>query len=233
MGSLLVVVSPQAFAKECGSEPVPYQAEYSLSRKGKPAGSMQVVLEQKSDGNFVYRMDTRVKWGIMSPRISQQSDFTWKDGVVLPISFRSTQKVSFYKRKELVDLNWEKQTAIGRKKRVDFAMDVHPGVQDKLTIYLLLARKLCKGEYTIDAPVVSGPVLQTHHYRFQAKEILETMLGTLDTIHIRRGNDGDEKQTDLWHAETIGFLPVKLVYRNKNNITTMTLNEISFSHDSG
>ena len=227
LATMLFVVSP-AFADECASSPPLYEAEYSLVRKGKAAGFMQVILKQKSTDNFVYSMDTHAKWGIVSPRILQQSVFTLKDGVVLPVSFQAIQKVSFYKRRESLDFNWEKQTAIGRKKRVDFAMDIHSGVQDKLTIYLLLARELCKGEYTIDADVASGPVIKTYQYRFQAKETLPTALGTLDTIHIRRGDAGDEKQTDIWHAEAIGFLPVKLVYRNKDAVTTMSLTEISF-----
>ena len=190
---------------------------------------MQVVLENTTADVFSYRMDTRVKRGLIRPHILQRSEFTWKNGIVLPTSFQSTQKLSFYKRSEFVDFNWEKMKATGRKKRVDFEMDIHPGMQDKLTIYLFLAHELCKGGYSIEADIVSGPILKTYSYHFQAKQSLQTKLGALETIHIRRGTPEEQKQTDLWHAVGVGLLPVKLVYRNKNDVTTMNLNSISFS----
>ena len=193
---------------------------------------MQVVLENTTADVFSYRMDTRVKRGLVRPHILQQSEFTWKNGIVLPVRFQSTQKISFYKRSEFVDFNWEKMKATGRKKRVDFEMDIHPGMQDKLTIYLLLAREVCKGGHSIDADIVSGPILKAYSYHFQAKQSMQTKLGTLETIHIRRGIPDEEKQTDLWLAEAARFLPVKLVYRNKNDVTTMRLNSISFSEHS-
>lgn len=209
--------------------PAPYKANYSVTRKGRLAGSMQVVLEQISDKTFSYRMDTRVKWGLIHPRIQQQTRFTWKDGIVLPLSFQSTQKVTFYKRTESVEFNWQSMRATGRKKRADFELEIRPGMQDKLTIYLLLARALCRGENPINSDVVSGPVLKPYSYRLQGTELLETKLGYLETIHIRRGNADSEKQTDQWHAKEVRFLPVKLVYRKKDEVTTMDLIDISFS----
>ena len=131
-----------------------------------------------------------------------------------------------------MDFNWKSMKATGRKKRADFELDIQPGMQDKLSIYLLLARMLCNGEKTFDTDVVSGPVVKPYSYRFLANEQLDTKLGLLQTIHLRRGTLDSEKQTDLWHAEETRYLPVKLVYRNKGDVTTMELNEISFSNDS-
>jgi len=221
-----------AVANGCESAPTPYEASYLLTRKGKPAGSMRVVLERKSTGAFSYRMDTQVKWGLIRPRVLQSSEFTWENGHVSPVRFQSTQKISLYKRQEFVDFNWKNMKATGRKKRVDFELDIQAGMQDKLSIYFLLARKLCNGEKTIDANVVSGPVLKSYSYRFQAEEVLDTELGRLQAIHLRRGTPGSEKQTDIWHAEEIRYLPVRLVYRKKSDVTTMELSEISFSKDS-
>lgn len=226
---MAALMHTQTFADDCGSAPIPYKANYALTRNDKPAGSMQMVLERNSADTFSYRMDTRAKWGVFRSYIHQQSAFTWKNGMLRPDRFRLTQQVSFYKRAESVDFDWETMRATGTKKRADFKLEIQPGMQDKLTIYLLLARALCDGEKSIDAEVVSGPVLKPYRYRLQAMESLDTKLGRLSTIHLRRGGPNSEKQTDLWHAAEVHFLPVKLVYRNRDKVITMNLIDISFS----
>ena len=192
---------------------------------------MTVTLERKDPGSYRYSMDTRVKWGIFNAYIEEQSNFDFSNGIVMPSSFQLTQRVSFYKRREVVEFDWVSMKATGEKKRDAFELDIVPGMQDKLSVYLLLAQLICRGEYDIDAQVVSGPKLKTYDYRFQAVEPLDTVLGRVGAIHIRRGGPNDEKQTDMWHAGVTHFLPVKMVYRNGDMITDMRLMEILFREE--
>lgn len=224
----MVSGSLQVIAYDCRAAPVPYSADYSVTRKDKPAGSMQMILERNSTNTYSYRMDSNVKWGIVHSLLQQQSDFTWKNGIVLPDSFQSTLKVTLYKRTESVEFNWESMKATGTKKHDDFELEIQAGMQDKLSIYLFLARAVCQGENPVHADVVSGPVLKPHSYHLQSMESLDTKLGRIQTFHVRRGSPESEKQTDMWLAGETRFLPVKLVYRDKNDIVTMNLVDISF-----
>ena len=119
--------------------------------------------------------------------------------------------------------------ATGTKKHDDFELEIQTGMQDKLSIYLFLARAVCQGEDPVNADVVSGPVLKPHSYHLQSMESLDTKLGGIQTFHIRRGSAESEKQTDMWLAGETRFLPVKLVYRKKNDVITMNLVDISFN----
>jgi len=220
-----------AYARDCGSAPAPYSAGYSVDRNGDPDGSMTVTLERAGADAYRYSMDTRVKWGIFNAYIDEQSDLIFRDGIVMPVNFQLTQRVSIYKRHELAEFDWVAMKATGEKKRDDFELDIVPGMQDKLSVYLLLAGSVCRGAYDIDAVVVSGPELKSYDYRFQAVETLDTLLGRVETVHIRRGGPDDEKQTDLWHAEAAHFLPVKMVYRDGDVVTDMRLIEISFPNE--
>ena len=228
---LAVVAGMPAYARDCGSAPIPYKASYSVNRNGDPDGSMSVTLERDGAGNYVYKMDTRVKWGIFNAHIEEQSNFVFRNGIVMPSSFQLTQRVSIYKRREVVGFDWVAMKATGEKKRDDFELDIVPGMQDKLSVYLLLASSVCRGENDIDAVVVSGPELKSYDYRFQAVEPLDTVLGRVEAVQIRRGGPADEKQTDLWHAREAHFLPVKMVYRDGDVITDMRLLEISFREE--
>jgi len=225
----LALMAIPTYASECGSEPTPYTASYSVIRNDGQEGSMQVILERKSPDTFSYRMDTRVPWGIFTAHIEQQSDFSVRNGAVWPGRFRLTQKVSLYKRSESVDFDWESMQATGTKKKKDFELELQAGMQDKLTIYLFLARALCAGENPIYANVVSGSEVKHYRYDLQAVESLDTNLGLLQVSHLSRGSSADEKQTDLWNAEATRFLPVRMVYRNEDGITDMRLIDISFS----
>ena len=225
---LLAIAGAPAFAFDCASIPAPYEANYSVARNGDPDGSMHVSLRRKSAGSFSYSADTDVKWGIFTAHIEQLSDFSIRDGLLSPVRYESTQQVSFYKRRELVDFDWAAMKASGAKKRSDFDLDIKPGVQDKLTVYLQLARLACRGESVMDMDVASGPVLKGWDYRLVAVETLETVLGGLQAIHVRRGSSADEKQTDLWLAAEARFMPVQMVYRDGDITTDMRLLDISF-----
>ena len=221
----------QALALDCRAKPVPYSANYAVTRNGDQDGSMQVVLERNGEDNFSYRMDTHVGWGVFTARVQQQSDFRWQNGTVLPGSFRATQKVAFFSRRESVNFDWVSMRATGTKKRDDFELEITPGMQDKLTVYLLLARALCEDEVPVAAYVVSGPELKFYSYQLQAIEPLQTELGYLQAAHLRSGTAADAKQTDLWLSKATRFLPVRIVYRKNDEITDMRLLDISFSDE--
>jgi hypothetical protein len=221
----------QVAAYECGSMPVPYSASYSVARNGDPDGSMRVVLERTSDDTFSYMMETRVKWGIFIAHIEQRSNFSWQDGVVLPGSYHATQRVSIYKRSETANFDWRAMKARGVKKRDDFEIDLVPGMQDKLTVYLALARAFCEGKDTIGIEVVSGPKIKLHEYTVQSHGPLDTPPGDPVLVHIMRGGPGEEKQTDLWLSKKNRFLPERMIYRDEDIITVMQLVDISFEDE--
>jgi hypothetical protein len=229
IGLSLTVMGARAPAFDCSSIPAPYEANYSVTRNGDPDGSMHVLLERTPAGSFSYISDSYVKWGVFTAHIVQRSDFGIKDGLLSPVRFESTQQVSIYKRRESVEFDWTAMKATGAKKRDDFELDIRPGLQDKLTVYLQLARLACRGESDMDMDVVSGPELKAWDYRLLAVEALDTVLGGLQALHVRRGSSDDEKQTDLWLAAETGFMPVKMVYRDGDIITDMRLKDISFS----
>ena len=228
---LLVTAGSHAYARDCGSAPEPYTASYSVNRNGDPDGAMSVTLERTGTDEYRYRMNIRVKWGILNAYIDEQSEFSFRNGIVLPDNFQLTQRVSFYKRREAARFDWDKLKATGEKKGDDFVLDIVPGMQDKLSLYLHLAASLCRGEYDVVTDVVSGPVLKSFDYRFQAKEPLDTVLGRLEAIHIRRGGPDDDEQTDMWLAAESRFLPVWMVYRDEDIITDMRLKDISFTEE--
>jgi len=230
-GLLAAGAAAPVCARDCGSPPIPYTASYSVNRAGDPDGSMTVMLEYSGADSYRYEMDTRVKWGIFTAYIEEQSNFQYRNGIVFPQEFQQTQRVSFYRRHEVVEFDWASRKASGEKKRNDFELDIVPGIQDKLSVYLSLADSLCRGQYDIEAGVVSGPALKSYDYRFQAIEPLDTVLGRVEAIHIRRGGPDDDKQTDMWHAAESHFLPIWMVYRDGDIITDMRLMEISFKED--
>jgi len=229
VGIALTSMGGWTLADECVSMPVAYTANYSVTRNDNDGGSMRVVLQRLANNTFNYRMDTLVKWGVFTAQIAQRSDFSWRDGMLYPDSFQLNQKVSLYKRSETAEFDWSSMKATGTKKRHDFELDLQPGMQDKLTVYLLLASSACEGRNPVEAAVVSGPVLKRHNYELVAAETMETALGTLPVLHYRRGASDEEKQTDLWLTEATRFLPVKLIYRDEDNITSMYIEDISFS----
>jgi hypothetical protein len=71
-----------------------------------------------------------------------------------------------------------------------------------------------------DIHVTDGRRVKQYRYRQVGKETLETALGQMETLHIEKVRDPDDKRGfELWLAVDRHFLPVKLRYIEDNGNT--------------
>jgi len=115
-----------------------------------------------------------------------------------------------------VVFDWENGVALNTAKEHTWRMSVPPGTLDKLNYLLALMRDLADGKRGMKYTIADGGRLKVYDMREAGTETLETALGTLKTLKIRRLRHPDYGEATLWCASALGFLPVKLENRDRD-----------------
>jgi Protein of unknown function (DUF3108) len=126
-----------------------------------------------------------------------------------------------------VTFDWNTGVALNTANGHTWRMSVPPGTLDKFNYLLALMRDLGDGERSMQYTIADGGRLKVYDMREIGTETLETALGTLETVKIRRLRHQDDREAILWSAPALGYLPVKLEYRDGDGrLISMTIQSI-------
>lgn len=199
-------------AATSAAEPSLYHAVY----RARSAGMSATAERELRQGNeqtllLVNSLELKVA-GMRLGRAEESSEFSWRDGVLTPLSY-SYEQSGIRDQMESVMFDWQSGTALSREDDEEWILDVSPGVADKLSYQFLLGRQLLNnsaGELTFQ--VVDTDEIETHLYRVVGSEIIETGAGRLETLKVERVRAADSRrQTTYWLARDWEMLLVKLL----------------------
>lgn len=63
---------------------------------------------------------------------------------------------------------------------------------------------------TMEMRITNGKKVAVYTYGFEGEEIIDTKIGSLNTIHLQRASGENDKRTDLWLALDYQYVPVKI-----------------------
>jgi hypothetical protein len=126
-----------------------------------------------------------------------------------------------------VTFDWNDGAALNTANGHTWRMSVPPEALDKFNYLLALMRDLADGERRMQYTIADGGRLKVYDMREIGTQTLETALGTLETVKIRRLRHQDDREAILWCAPALGYLPVKLEYRDGDGrLISMTIQSI-------
>ena len=126
-----------------------------------------------------------------------------------------------------VTFDWNNGVALNTANGQTWRMSVPPETLDKFNYLLALMRDLADGQRSMQYTIADGGRLKVYDMREIGSETLETALGTLETVKIRRLRHQDDREAILWSAPALGYLPVKLAYRDGDGrLISMTIQSI-------
>lgn len=164
---------------------------YVSTSRTEPAGMFSLL----SDDTRVERSEWVYAGDWLQP-LAYHYEQTGRKGRAIGITFDWEANVA---RHELRDGAWE--------------LPVTPGTMDKFNYFLALMRDLGRGERRIEYTIADGGRrLKRYVLTGDGEERIETALGTFDTVVVRREREGGKRQTTLWCASELGFLPVRIVH---------------------
>lgn len=209
-------------------QPKAFTAEYTVSRNGSDIGVRTHSLKKNSQG-YVYtaRMQTTGFAAFLKPvEITESSEWLLHNNKIIPQQY-TYHDSSDSQRDTLLTFNWQDKTVTNKVANDSWKMSIPVGAQDKFGYLLSLMRDLQHGNTNPIYKIADGGRLKTYRFTPMSKELLQTPLGKLPTLKLRRTRVGKEhRKVYIWCAPSLGYLPVKIERHKKNNIYTMLIEKL-------
>lgn len=218
-----LTLSTPSLAQDSNPFIEPFIAHYSasfdvgLSISGK--GSRQ--LQQLDNGQWLFTQ----KADAMMASIVETSEFRRQQQQLVPSRYEYTHKVLGNTRHALLSFDWDKQQVINDVQDKPWALDITPQTLDKLNVQLQLRMDIRAGKQQMSYAIADGGRIKTYRFRVIGEELLDTELGTLETVKVQRYYDdgkamGDkqrQRKTLIWFAKPLDYLLVKLSQIDKKD----------------
>lgn len=203
-----------------------FVARYSLSTHGAKIGETEWSVKPLSSGLYRYESRTEAA-GIFSlvsdEEIIESSEWRFDDGILRPQNYSYTRTGGKKDRNVTVSFDWNTRRAVNTAKGQSWQMPVDDGTLDKLSYVLVLMDDLAKEQPRLQYQIADGGKVKTYELQIEGAERLETALGTFDTVKVRRLRTSEERETLLWCARGLNYLPVKIEHKERDGTLLMRI----------
>jgi hypothetical protein len=204
-----------------------FSANYQVMLNGIQAGDLKQRLSTNADGSRKFTSATQAQglFAFFKPDLVEEiSTWTMVDNKIQPRHYlyqRSGGKKDKYLK---LDFNWQSQQLSIDDKNYPWQLALEPHTLDKLVYQLALMMDLDKGKNQYNYRIADGGKIKTYTIDVINEETVTTPLGKIKTIKLKRLRDETSKrQTVLWCAPALNYLPVKLEHTEKDG-TVFTAN---------
>lgn len=198
-----------------------YSAQYQASANGLAAEATRSLRRTAENS---YRLSNTLEANVLGQslaKLEQNSEFELRDGRIQPQAY-SYQLSGVSRASHAISYNWEAQRALSSEDDESWQLTLHEGVLDQLSYQAALrqAVRSNNGEQaTLTFELIDGDEIDSHEYRINGSERLDTPLGTLNTLKLERLRaQTDERVTEFWLAEDWDFLLVRLEQVNSSGL---------------
>lgn len=188
-----------------------FNADYSLQRNGITLGTSTRSLRPAKTGHYVYESLTYasgvISW-FVKDRIEERSIVTLHNGQVRPSEYVYHRHGGSKTRRVKLAFNWERGIVTNVIDGDPWRMEIPPDTHDKLDYQLAIMLDLQNGKKELRYNIADGGTLKTYAFAILGEEQIDTPLGRLKTVKIRRIDD--KRNTTVWCAPALSYLPVRL-----------------------
>ncbi len=221
--AFLVTLATTAFvllpAHALGAAPAPFSAVYNARYDGLPLRAKAVrELRRDAEGHYEFTSTASAFFA----RIRESSTFDWTDAGPVPRQYAYVRKGLGKNRKTDVRFDWQQGTAENVAKKKPWTLTVSPGTLDKLAVQMKLradVRELVRTgrDGTLAYSIAENGRIKRFEFELAGKERIETPMGELDTVMLRRVREaGAKRETVFWLAPDYDYLLVKMYQRERN-----------------
>jgi hypothetical protein len=203
-----------------------FKANYALYYKGMKVAKMERRFSRTDDGGYLYFSNTETA-GLISlfrdDRITEESRGQMHGNSVRPMRYEYSHTGSKKQRQVSIRFDWDKNEIINLVNGSAWKMDLEPGVLDKLLYQFLIMQDLNAGKRHLSYLIADGGKTKIYRFELQGEEIINTPLGKLQTIRLIRYRPNKKRETTLWCARDLHYLPVKVKNVEKDDRVTVAI----------
>ncbi|NIB41977.1 DUF3108 domain-containing protein [Pseudomaricurvus alkylphenolicus] len=213
--------------------PKPFEATYE-ARYGSLSITATRTLRELENGGQELRFAAR-SW---LARIEEVSQFNWnREGHLVPERYSYSRTGLGRDREAHLDFDWQKLTVVNNVQKRPWSMSIPPQAMDKLSYQLqlrhdLLNRHTRENDPELSYAIADGGRLKTYRFEVLGEEQLQTAVGRLNVVKVRKVREGSKRVTLLWLARDWDHLVVRIQQTEKDgkhyeiNLASASLNGI-------
>lgn len=211
--------------------PTRFEAQFVLELEnfGVTVGRSRWRLTPGKGNRFVWESQSRTAGAALMFRdvtIIERSESEYVDDGVRPLVYEYDRSGDDKARRLEIEFDWREGIARNTVKGDTWTMRLPDGTLDKINYLLMLMHDLALGKRRMSYTVADGGKLKTYDLKVEAHEQLDTALGELDTLRVRRIRD-DERQTRVWCAPALGFMPVRVQHIERDGwVLTLSIESV-------
>ncbi len=209
----------------------PYKARYQASYRGISGGDIEMSLRRGSEpGQWLY--ETRAFPNILgriavSPQARERSVMELTSAGIRPLNFEFNDGKEDLEKDVRTTFDWSAGRVRGTAQGKPFDLEASPGTQDTASVQAAMLVELLAGRSPEGFTIIMGSRLRDYRYWSEGRATVETPMGRVDTVVWANQRNGSDRVTRVWHAPSLGYVPVQAVQFRKGKAET-TLRIVSF-----
>ena len=221
---ILLICASSIHAEE--NIPPAFEASFKIFRSGSEVAEMHRSLSSLANGEFIYRSETN-SIGLVSIfyklHILEESRWHIQDHQLQPLEYNYERIKKKVKRHKKTVFDWRNNQAYIVDNETKLTLDLKSGMTDKLLYEIEIMRDLKMGRHPNTYSVIDGAKIKTYYFDYLGEEIVDTLIGQLNTVKIVRRKPGEKAKTILWCANELHYLPIKLESTDDDGAVTIAV----------
>jgi len=169
-------------------------------------------LSQQEDGQWL--LSLRIDASVVS--LTETSLFAWKNEQPKPQAYSFKQQSIGKDRNEQLEFDWDEKLVHHKTDKAPGNFPIPEDTYDKLTYQLKIRQALQAGDGLSVYSVADKRKLKQYGFNIIGSVELDTPMGKLDTLQIKRDRGADSKrETTFWLAKDWDYLLVKIHQKEK------------------
>lgn len=220
--SLVIALCLFFSASLLAAESLPdFEANYRVEVNGIQAG--ELIQSLSSEAGDMRRFHTRTRArGVFalfrSDVIEESSLWSYHDGHIRPYLYRYSRTGGKKDKQLRLDFDWTANQVHIDDEEYPWDLKLQPGTLDKMVYQLQIMHDLAEDTTQLKYLIAEGGMLKTYVIHVEGVETIRTPLGDIEAIKLTRERDADSgRQTTLWCAPELNYLPIKLEHIEKDD----------------
>lgn len=212
--------APESAPESSDSTLKSFNASFKLTRGSITIGSMDVSLQLQNSGHYIYKTKTRpVRWlgWFFKDNLDESSRGALTNGHIKPATYTYSRTGGKKEKHAELTFNWETMTVENNVDNTPWKMALTEGALDRLVVQLAMMQSLANGKETMSYQIADGGKLKQYSFAVIGTETIDLPAGRFETIKLRKQRSNTKRETLLWCAPALGYLPVRIWQREKDN----------------
>ena len=199
----------------------PYTARYQVSYRGLSGGEIESSFRRGAQPGL-WQYETRVYPNLfgriaVSSQAHELSTMQVSPGGVRPLSFAFNDGSSDRHKDVQLAYDWAAGRLSGTAEGKPIEIELTPGTQDTASVQAAMIRERLAGRKPQSFKIVTGGKLREYRYWMEGTQQVMTPFGQLEAEVWVNARDGSNRVSKVWHAPSLGFVPVQAIQYRKGN----------------